>query len=50
MERDKKELFTSYRWHENVGAVSIGHKKMTKQERKEAKEELDKILKERGIK
>lgn len=50
MEKDKKELFTSYRWHEDVGAVSIGHEEITKEEKKEAKKQFDKILKERGIK
>lgn len=50
MDKDKKELFTSPRWHEDVGAVSIGHVEMTKEEKEEAKKKLDKILKERGIK
>ena len=50
MDKDKKELFTSYRWHEDVGAVSIGHVEMTEEEKKEAKKKLDKILRERGIK
>ena len=50
MEKDKKELFTSPRWHEDVGAVSVGHEKMTKEEKEKAKKEFDKILRERGIK
>lgn len=50
MEKDKKELFTSPRWHEDVGAVSVGREEMTKEEREEAKRQFDKILRERGIK
>lgn len=48
MKDDK--LFKSSRWHENVGAVSIGHKEFTKKEKEKNKIEFDKILTERGIK
>ena len=36
MKDNKEKLFTSYRWNEDVGAVSIGHKEQTKEERQES--------------
>lgn len=48
MKNDK--LFKSPRWNENVGAVSIGHKEFTKEEKEKNKIEFDKILIEKGIK
>lgn len=62
MDKDKKELFTSYRWHEDVGAVMVKEEDMTeemkrrrkeltsKEGRKKSKKEFDKILRERGMK
>lgn len=50
MENNKEKLFTSYRWHEDVGAVTIGHKELTEEEKEKSKIKLDKILRERGIK
>lgn len=50
MENDKKKLFTSYRWNEDVGADAIGHKETTEMEKEKAKMKLNKILKERGLK
>lgn len=50
MENDKKKPFTSYRWHEDVGAIAVGYEESTQEEKEKAKMELDRILRERGIK
>ncbi len=59
---NKKELFKSPRWHEDVGAVEIKEEDMTeemkkrmkewntKEAREKSKKEFDKILKDKGIK
>lgn len=59
---DKKELYKSSRWHEDVGAIRVKEEDMTeemkkrkkeltsKEGREKSKKEFDKILRERGIK
>ncbi len=47
---EDEKMFTSYRWHEDVGAIVVGHEEQTEEEREKSKKKLDKILKERGIK
>lgn len=50
MENNKENLFTSYRWHEDVGTIVIGYEETTEGEKEKAKIKLDKILKDRGMK
>lgn len=50
MEKNKEEPFTSYRWHEDVGAKAVGYEESTEEEKEESKKQFDKILKDRDIK